>query len=572
MSHPYPPDHRQPVLGASSLPPLTEDTHWYRRAVFYEVMVQSFKDSNGDGIGDFPGLMSTLDYLSWLGVDCLWVPPFYPSPGKDDGYDVADYMSVNPAYGTLEDFTRFVREAHVRGIRVLVDMVLNHTSDQHPWFQSSREDPAGPFGDFYVWRDTPTGYPDVRVIFTDTEESNWAWDPVRRQFYWHRFFSHQPDLNYENPAVRRAVIDVVRFWCSTGVDGFRLDAIPYLFEEEGTNGESLPATHHFIATLREVIDTEFPGTVMLAEANQPPRDVVAYFGSDDQPECHMCFHFPVMPRIFQALREESSQGLRTILAETPPLPQGGQWAMFLRNHDELTLEMVSDEERDNMYRWYAPDPQMRANVGIGRRLAPLLHGSQREVEIAHALLLSLPGSPFLYYGDEIGMGDDYTLPDRYGVRTPMQWDAGPGGGFSDADPADFVLPMVSSPGWDHRAINVSQSRQREHSLLNWLRKMLAVRREHPAFGIGSMSLLSTDDDAVLAFLRRDESETILCVTNLSSSSRAVRIQLPGMGGWGLKDLATGHSFPTVNEHEYVDITLPRHSFYWLSVSMPKEQA
>lgn len=568
---PPPPPPSEPRAGAHPLPPVSQDPQWYRRAVFYEVLVHSFEDSDGDGVGDFRGLVSKLDYLRWLGVDALWLPPFYPSPMADGGYDISDYTGVDPRYGTMEDFRTLVIEAHSRGLRIVVDMVLNHTSDQHPWFQASRRDPSGPYGDFYVWRDRPSEYLDARVIFVDTEDSNWAWDPVRQQFYWHRFFSHQPDLNFENPAVREAMRDVVRFWCSTGVDGFRLDAIPYLFEEDGTICENLEPTHRYIASLREMVDREFPGTVMIAEANQPPHDVVAYFGTDERPECHICFHFPVMPRIFAALREESSGGLRGVLAATPPLPKGGQWGTFLRNHDELTLEMVTDQERARMYEWYAPEPRMRANIGIRRRLMPLLRGSRREVELADALLLSLPGSPFLYYGDEIGMGDDIQLPDRNGVRTPMQWDASPGAGFSSADVHDFYLPLVSSPFYDQRAVNVAEHLTRATSMLNWTRAMLHVRRAHASFGIGSMTLLATDDDAVLAFLRRDEAETILCVNNLATTPRAARIQLPGMAGWRLSDLGSGNAFPDVRTDETVDITLARHGFYWLSATFPRPQ-
>lgn len=554
------------VAGDRGLPPVAQDPQWYRRAVFYEVLVHAFADSNADGVGDFPGLVSKLDYLRWLGVDALWIPPFYPSPLKDDGYDISDYEDVDHRYGTMEDFESLVREAHHRGIRIVVDMVLNHTSDQHPWFRSSRADPYGPYGEFYVWRDRPADYPDARVIFVDTEDSNWAWDPVRRQYYWHRFFSHQPDLNYENPAVRRAMMNVVRFWCERGVDGIRLDAIPYLYEAEGTNCENLPPTHAFVAELRAMLDREYPGTIMIAEANQPPHEVVAYFGTDEDPECHICFHFPIMPRIFAALREESTQGLRAVLAATPPLPKGGQWGTFLRNHDELTLEMVSDDERQRMYQWYAPEPRMRANIGIRRRLMPLLHGSRREVEVAASLLLALPGSPFLYYGDEIGMGDEIELPDRSGVRTPMQWDDTPGGGFSQADTSQFYLPLVHQPTYDIRPVNVREQEGRPTSMLNWMQQMLAVRKAHPAFGIGSMTLLSSNDDAVLAFLRRDESETILCVNNLAASPHSARIQMPGMAGWHLRDLGSDNPFPDVRDDETVDITLGRHGFYWMSVS------
>lgn len=548
------------------LPPASEDPNWYRTAVFYEVLLASFADSNGDGVGDFAGLTSKLDYLAWLGIDAIWIPPFYPSPLADGGYDIADYTGVNPRYGTMEDFETLVEEAHAKGIRVVIDMVLNHTSDQHPWFQASRRDPNGPYGDFYVWRDSDSDYADARIIFIDTEVSNWTKDPVRGQYYWHRFFSHQPDLNYENPRVREAIRDVVRFWCRTGVDAFRLDAIPYLYEANGTNCENLPDTHAFIAELRAMVDEEFPGTVMIAEANQPPAEVVNYFGSDVDPECHICFHFPIMPRLFASLRAESSRGMRQILASLPPLPMGGQWGTFLRNHDELTLEMVDEGERADMYRWYAPESRMRSNVGIRRRLAPLLGGSRRKIELAHALLLSLPGSPFLYYGDEIAMGDNIWLPDRDGVRTPMQWDPSSTAGFSTADPADFLYPLIEAPGWDPRSCNVEESIARETSLLNWIRRALAVRKKHPCFGLGSMQILTTSRDDVMAFLRRDESTTILCVYNLAASARSASVDLPGMAGWHTREVFDGADFPTVSDADTLHLTLNRHGFFWLELS------
>lgn len=563
--------HEVPDLAQHEFPPVAQDPQWYRTAVFYEVLTHSFKDSNNDGVGDFEGLRSKLDYLAWLGVDALWIPPFYPSPMRDGGYDISDFMDVDPRYGTLEDFKRLVADAHERHIRIIVDMVLNHTSDQHPWFQSSRNDPSGPYGDFYVWRSRPSEYLDARIIFIDTEDSNWSFDPVRGEYYWHRFFDHQPDLNFENPAVQEAVKNVIRYWCDIGVDGIRLDAIPYLFEEDGTNCENLPATHEFIADLREMIDDEYPGTMMIAEANQPPHEVVAYFGTDARPECHVCFHFPIMPKIFAALREESSRGIRESMAETPPLPKGGQWGTFLRNHDELTLEMVTDEERADMYGWYAPEDRMRANVGIRRRLMPLLRGSRREVELANALLLSLPGSPFLYYGDELGMGDDIWLSDRNGVRTPMQWDDSPGAGFSSAAAEDFYLPVISQGPYAPNAINVEESRSRPTSMLNWMRAMLKMRKRYPAFGLGSMTLLNSSDDAVLAYLRRDEQTTILCVNNLSTASRSATIDLPGMSGWHLTDVASGNPFPSVSEEETIDITLSRHAFYWLEVTFLEDE-
>jgi maltose alpha-D-glucosyltransferase/alpha-amylase len=452
------PPPKTPALGLTALPPrrqprvdpvsaggLTDDPQWYRRAVFYEVMLRSFSDSGGDGIGDLRGLVARLDYLQWLGIDCLWLPPFFPSPMRDGGYDVSDFTAVAGQYGTMSDFASLIQQAHRRGIRIVVDMVMNHTSDIHPWFQSSRSDPEGPYGDFFVWSDENTRYPDARIIFVDTETSNWTFDPVRRQYFWHRFFSHQPDLNYENPKVRHAMLDVARFWLNLGVDGFRLDAVPYLFEAEGTNCENLPQTHDFLRTLRRMVDDEYPGRILLAEANQWPEDVVHYFGTDDEPECHMCFHFPVMPRIFYALRDQKATAIVDILEDTPDIPTSGQWSTFLRNHDELTLEMVSTEERASMYGWYASDARMRANIGIRRRLAPLLENNRKEIELAHALLLSLPGSPCLYYGDEIGMGDNIWLPDRDTVRTPMRWTPDRNSGCWSAPPGCSGRTSLTTP-------------------------------------------------------------------------------------------------------------------------------
>ncbi|MGC0274125.1 maltose alpha-D-glucosyltransferase [Pseudactinotalea sp. Z1739] len=524
---------------------LSEDPHWYTTAVFYEVLLRAFSDSDGSGAGDLRGLIDNLDYLAWLGIDCLWLPPFYPSPLRDGGYDVADYTAVASEYGTIDDFTELMQAAHSRGIRVIIDLVMNHTSDAHPWFQSSRSNPEGPYGDFYVWRDDDTEYSDARIIFVDTETSNWTFDPVRRQYFWHRFFSHQPDLNFENPRVLEAMMDVVRFWLRKGVDGFRLDAVPYLFEEEGTNSENLPATHEFLADVRAMVDAEFPGRLMLAEANQWPRDVVAYFGTPERPECHMCFHFPVMPRIYYALREQSAGAIAEILADTPDIPAGAQWGTFLRNHDELTLEMVSTEERAAMYGWYAEDPRMRANVGIRRRLAPLLENSRAEIELAHALLLSLPGSPCLYYGDEIGMGDNIWLPDRDSVRTPMQWNPDRNAGFSTADPGKLYLPTVQSLTNHFSSANVEAQLAIPTSLLHWVRGILQVRRAHPVFGNGDYIPLTCDNDAVLAFLRRNDNETVLCVMNLANTPRSATVELPGLGGAGLQDVFGGTAFPPV---------------------------
>lgn len=546
-------------------PGLSDDPEWFRTAVFYEVLLRGFADADGDGTGDLKGLTDRLDYLQWLGVDCLWIPPFYPSPMADGGYDISDYTNIDQTYGSMADFREFMDEAHARGLRVIIDLVMNHTSDQHPWFQASRSNPDGPYGDFYVWRDDNTEYQDARVIFVDTETSNWTFDPVRKQYFWHRFFSHQPDLNYENPAVHEAMFDVVRFWAATGVDGFRLDAVPYLYEEEGTNCENLPKTHEFLADVRAMLDKEFPGRILLAEANQWPEDVVEYYGTDERPECHMCFHFPVMPRIYYALREQRSGAIRQILADTPALPAGGQWGTFLRNHDELTLEMVTTEERAAMYGWYAEDPRMRANVGIRRRLAPLLRNSRAEIELANALLLSLPGSPCLYYGDEIGMGDNIWLPDRDSVRTPMQWTPDRNAGFSTADPGKLYLPVVQSLVHHYSGVNVEAQLATPTSLLHWMRGMLEIRRAHPVFGNGDFEMLEANHRAVLSYLRSNDDETILCVANLANTSRSATIQLPDHAGWVAKDIFGGAAFPAVSADGTLAITLGARDFFWLAL-------
>lgn len=563
------PPRRQPPVPAPESGGLRPDPDWYRTAVFYEVMIRSFSDSDGSGSGDLRGLTARLDYLQWLGIDCLWLPPFYPSPLRDGGYDVSDYTAVAPQYGSIEDFTDLVAAAHERGMRVVVDLVMNHSSDQHPWFQASRSDPEGPYGDFYVWSDDPTLYQDARIIFVDTETSNWTFDPVRRQYFWHRFFSHQPDLNFDNPRVVEAMHDVARFWLRLGVDGFRLDAVPYLYERDGTNCENLPETHRFLRDLRAMIDREFPGRIMLAEANQWPEDVVHYFGTDAEPECHMCFHFPVMPRIYYSLRDQRATSIVDILADTPPVPAGGQWSTFLRNHDELTLEMVSTEERASMYGWYAPDSRMRANIGIRRRLAPLLDDSRKEIELAHALLLSLPGSPCLYYGDEIGMGDNIWLADRDAVRTPMQWTPDRNSGFSTADPGKLYLPVIQSLVHHYNNVNVEAQLAQTTSLLHWVRGMLAVRRQHPALGVGDFTVVPGDNEAVLAFLRRTGSETLLVVANLASTARATRLRLPaGLAGAGLRDVFGGAAFPDVDADGTATFTLGSRDFYWLVVTQP----
>jgi maltose alpha-D-glucosyltransferase/alpha-amylase len=557
-------------------PGLTNDPNWYRKAVFYEVLVRAFADSKGSGSGDFTGLVGKLDYLQWLGVDCLWLPPFYASPLRDGGYDISDYQAILPEFGTLPEFTELVSQAHQRGIRIVTDIVVNHTSDQHPWFQASRSDPAGPYGDFYVWSDEDTAYADARIIFVDTETSNWTFDAVRRQYYWHRFFGHQPDLNFDNPAVVDAVLDVVRFWMDLGIDGFRLDAIPYLFEREGTNCENLPETHDFLVKLRRLVDQEYPGRIMLAEANQWPKDVVGYFGTETEPECHMCFHFPVMPRLYYALREEKATPVVEIMAETPDIPRGGQWGTFLRNHDELTLEMVTTEERAAMYGWFAPDPRMRANIGIRRRLSPLLENSRAEVELIHALLLSMPGSPCLYYGDEIGMGDNIWLADRDAVRTPMQWTPDRNAGFSTADPGKLYLPVVQSLVYNYAITNVEAQIASSSSLLHWTRSMLQVRRQHPVFGMGAYVPVPSSNDAVLAFLRvlhPDDHEgdepgasTVLCVNNLARTPQSAELTLPeSVAGRSTRDLFGGATFPPIPETGPILLTMGSRDFFWLEI-------
>lgn len=562
------PARPQPTAHLPEISPrgLADDPEWYRTAVFYEVMLRSFSDSSGAGSGDLRGLVDRLEYLQWLGVDCLWLPPFYPSPLRDGGYDVSDYTAIAPQYGTIADFVELLEQAHSRGMRVIIDLVMNHTSDQHPWFQASRSDPEGPYGDFYVWADDTSRYQDARIIFVDTETSNWTFDPVRRQYFWHRFFSHQPDLNFENPHVREAMKDVARFWLRLGVDGFRLDAVPYLFEEEGTNCENLPQTHAYLAELRAMVDAEFPGRIMLAEANQWPEDVIPYYGTAEAPECHMCFHFPVMPRIFYSIKDQRANQIVDILADTPQVPAGGQWSTFLRNHDELTLEMVSTEERASMYGWYAPDPRMRANVGIRRRLAPLLDNSRAEIELAHALLLSLPGSPCLYYGDEIGMGDNIWLPDRDAVRTPMQWTPDRNAGFSTADPGKLYLPVIQSLVHNFSTINVEAQLAQPTSLLHWVHGMLAVRRQHPVFGTGDFVALRADHDSVLAYLRVNADETVLCIANLASTPRSATIELPDHAGHELHDVFGGAGFPSVSEAGTCTVTLGSRDFFWLTVT------
>ncbi|WP_110204938.1 maltose alpha-D-glucosyltransferase [Nocardioides daejeonensis] len=557
-----------PAVGSSA----PGQPEWYRTAIFYEVLVRSFRDSDGDGIGDFGGLVEKLDYLEWLGVDCLWVPPFFVSPLRDGGYDVADYTAVHPETGTMDDFRAFLAEAHRRGIRVILDFVMNHTSDEHPWFQASRNDPDGPYGDFYVWSDTDEPYADARVIFCDTEPSNWTWDPARGQYFWHRFFHHQPDLNYANPAVGDAILDAMAFWLDEGVDGFRLDAVPYLFERDQTVCESLPETHAFLRRVRSFIDERWPDRVLLCEANQWPTELVDYFGAEPDEagrmvgtECHMAFHFPVMPRIFLAVRQESRLPISTILAETPAIPDNCQWGIFLRNHDELTLEMVTDEERDYLWDEYAKDPRMKANLGIRRRLAPLLDNEVDQIELFTALLLSLPGSPVLYYGDEIGMGDNIWLGDRDGVRTPMHWSRDRNGGFSSAPTEALQLPLVQDPWNGFEAANVEHQLANTSSLLHRTRRLMLARKQHPAFGLGDFVDLGGSNESVFAFLRKHEDEVLLCALNLSRFPQSTELDLRDQRGRTAVELLGGSAFPAIDESPY-PLALGGHGYYWLQLT------
>lgn len=533
---------------------------WYKDAVFYELHVKAFADSNGDGVGDFPGLTQRIDYLSEVGIDCIWLLPMYPSPLKDDGYDISDYTAIHPSYGTLDDFRRFLSSAHERGIRVITELVLNHTSDQHAWFIEARSSRDNPKRDYYVWSDTDDKYRDVRVIFCDTETSNWAWDPVSKSYYWHRFFRHQPDLNYDNPAVREEIWRVMQFWLAEGVDGFRVDAVPYLVEREGTSCENLPETHGVFRELRARLESEYgSGRVLLAEANMWPEDVRAYFGAGD--EFHMAFNFPLMPRMFMAVQLEDRKPLVDILERTPEIPTNCQWGIFLRNHDELTLEMVNDIERNYMLDTYALDVRARVNVGIRRRLAPLLEGNRRRIELLTSLVMSLPGSPFLYYGDEIGMGDNMYLGDRNGVRTPMQWSGGFNAGFSQADPEQLYLPVIANPVFGYQAVNVAAQRRSPSSLLHWTQRIIRVRRGSSALGRGDFKLLEPQNHRVLAFIRQHESETILAVFNLAASAQAVGLDLSPFDGAIPIEMFGGSIFPRVGRAVY-QLSLGPHGFYW----------
>jgi maltose alpha-D-glucosyltransferase/alpha-amylase len=535
------------------------DPLWYKDAVFYQLHVKSFADSNADGIGDFRGLTSKLDHLASLGVDCLWLQPMYPSPFKDDGYDISDYTNVNPSYGTLQDFENFLSQAHARGLRVIIELVLNHTSDQHAWFQEARSSTDNERRDWYVWSDTDDRYHGVRIIFVDTELSNWAWDPVSKAYYWHRFFSHQPDLNYDNPAVREEIWNVMKFWLEIGVDGFRVDAVPYLVEREGTSCENLPETHAVLKELRARLDAHFTGKVLLAEANMWPEDVRPYFGAGD--EFHMSFHFPVMPRMFMALRLEDRKPLIDIIERTPSIPDSCQWGIFLRNHDELTLEMVTEIERQYMWDEYAKDPRARINLGIRRRLAPLVDGDRRRIELMSALLMSLPGSPILYYGDEIGMGDNIYLGDRNSVRTPMQWNSGQNAGFSTADPERLWLPLISNAVYGYQAVNVESQERSSTSLLNWTRRLIEVRRLTKAFGRGSIEFLKPDNHRVLAFTRTLGRDTVLAVNNLAGTSQVVELDLARLAGAIPIEMFGGSIFPRIGREPYIMMMGP-YDFYW----------
>jgi maltose alpha-D-glucosyltransferase/alpha-amylase len=532
---------------------------WYKDAIFYEVYVRGFYDSNSDGVGDFRGLTAKLDYLQWLGVTCIWLLPFYESPLNDGGYDISDYYAVLPEYGTVADVKEFLTAAHAKGIRVIADLVINHTSDRHPWFQDARRSRLSPKRDWYVWSDSDQKYSQARIIFSDTERSNWTWDEQAEAFYWHRFFSHQPDLNYDNPEVRQAMLAVVSFWLDLGVDGLRVDAAPYLFEREETNCENLPETHEFLKTLRAFVEDRYPDAFLLAEANQWPEDVVQYFGDGD--EFHMGYNFPIMPRLFMALRQEDRRPIVEILERTPEIPPSCQWGMFLRNHDELTLEMVTDEERDYLYDEYARDPRMRLNLGIRRRLAPLMDNGRRRIELLHGLLFSLPGSPFLYYGDEIGMGDNIYLGDRDGVRTPMQWTADRNAGFSKADFARLYFPLIMDPVYGYQAVNVEAQQRYSTSLLNWVREMIHLRKRHPVFGRGTIRLIKPENRKVFAFARSYSDETVLCVFNLAQWAQPVELDLSNYEGRTPIEMMGQARFPLIGASPYQLALSPR-GFYW----------
>lgn len=547
-----------------------KDNLWYKDAVIYELHIKAFRDSNCDGVGDFEGLLEKLDYLQDLGITAIWLLPFYPSPLRDDGYDIADYYTINPTYGNVEQFQRLLQEAHKRGLKVITELVINHTSDQHPWFQRARTAPKGsPERDYYVWTDNPHQFRDARIIFQDYETSNWTWDPVAQQYYWHRFFHHQPDLNYDNPEVQAEVFKIIEYWCSMGVDGFRLDAVPYLFEREGTNCENLPETHAFLKKLRKHVEERFPNVLLLAEANMWPEDSASYFGNGD--ECHMNYHFPVMPRMFMSLQMEDKYPITDIFDQTPEIPDNCQWGIFLRNHDELTLEMVTDEERDYMYKMYVKDPRARINLGIRHRLAPLMDGDRRKIELLNYLLFSLPGTPIIYYGDEIGMGDNYYLGDRDGVRTPMQWSPDRNAGFSEANPQKLYLPTILDPLYHYSYVNVELQNRNTSSLLWFMKRMINVRKKHQAFGRGKMEFINSENTKVLSFTRTYKDETILVVVNLSRYSQPVELDLAAYSGYGITELFSQNSYPAIKEdHPYL-VTLSPYECQWFNLSKTKEK-
>jgi len=538
---------------------LQEDNLWYKDAIIYQLHVRTFCDSNGDGIGDFVGLTQRLDYLQELGTNTIWLLPFYPSPLRDDGYDIADYTTVHPSYGTLDDFKAFLTAAHNRGLRVIIEMVMNHTSDQHPWFQEARSSRDNPKRDWYVWSDTDTKYQGVRIIFIDTELSNWTWDPVSKSYYWHRFFSHQPDLNFDNPHVFEAMWEIMKFWLDMGVDGFRLDAVPYLVEREGTSCENLPETHAIIKQVRKRLDEFYPGRMLLAEANQWPADVRAYFGDGD--EFHTAFHFPLMPRMFMAVKLEDRKPIIEILDQTPSIPENCQWCIFLRNHDELTLEMVTDIERDYMYDEYATDKTMRINLGIRRRLAPMMENDRRRIELLNGLLMSMPGTPIIYYGDEIGMGDNIYLGDRNGVRTPMQWNGGTNAGFSFADPERLYSPLISNSVYGYQVVNVDSQRRFSHSLLSWMKALIKTRNSYRVFSRGTMEFLRPSNHRVLAYIRELGNEKILVVNNLASSAQAVELDVQQYKGYIPIEMFGRNLFPRFGDLPYL-LTLGPYQFYW----------
>jgi maltose alpha-D-glucosyltransferase / alpha-amylase len=549
------------MVGASYQQPATSYSDWYRDAIIYELHVKAFADSNADGIGDFAGLTDKLDYIQDLGANTIWLLPTYPSPLRDDGYDIADYYAVNQDYGSMEDFERFLHEAHQRDLRVITELVMNHTSDQHPWFQEARKSPDNPYHDYYVWSDSDQRYLGARIIFLDTERSNWTWDPVAQQYFWHRFFSHQPDLNFDNPKVQDEMLNVVAFWLDKGVDGLRCDAVPYLFEREDSNCENLPETHAFIKKLRRFVDRRYGDRMLLAEANQWPEDVHQYFGDADGDEFHMAFHFPLMPRIFMALRREDRTPVVEILERTPAIPDNCQWAIFLRNHDELTLEMVTDAERDYMYYAYALDPRMRLNLGIRRRLAPLMDNGRKQIELLNSLLMTLPGAPVIYYGDELGMGDNVYLGDRNGVRTPMQWSGDRNAGFSRADIERLYSPLVQSPVYGYQAVNVEAQERVPTSLLHWMKRIIAIRKRYPALSRGTTRFLLPNNDKILTYIRDYDGQQVLVVNNLSRFCQYAELDLQDYEGCVPMECFGNNPFPPIGQLPYL-LTLGPHGFYW----------